>query len=492
MRGRYVALSYVWGEAQPHRTTKLNLFWYKLRIDPADLPPTILDAIRVTRALGVDLLWVDGLCIVQDSEKDMHHELARMRDVYRNAYLTIDAASATRVSEGFLGDRELYPIPDAVLPFICPSGKPVEQAANGTQLGMVYVTVEEDAWYVTYDDPDDPEVIHTASRGWCLQERLLSTRSLVFTSKTLKLRCHTRTHNVGGAYHYDGLDAARIPKAVFHPDHHIARYSDEWKHIHKTWLNIVWDYSRAKLTNPADKLIAISAVAEMFAPFLGEDYVAGLWRPSLLHDLLWQTDPETPRGRPAEYRGPSWSWASTDEPVLWRYPSLAGDCLAEVVKCTVTLKNEQLPFGPAIGASLILRSPILPCKWLGDQDVDRRTPMRWLSVDYSFPAPFALRDKDFQIDEDPSLSEVSEVWFVPLLIQKVDSGSSWLEGLAVTRADPDVWPRSGEQGQGDVYRRVGITWCDIDWDTVLFEDVEGWDQLRAMLARLPKVDIELV
>ncbi|KAI0653356.1 heterokaryon incompatibility protein-domain-containing protein [Cubamyces menziesii] len=113
MRGTYIALSYVWGEDQPHRTTEMNLSSYKVKIDPAILPRTILDAIHVTRALGIYLLWIDSLCIVQDSEKDLHHELARMRDVYRHAYLTIDAASAAKVSEGFLQDWDLNPMPDA-------------------------------------------------------------------------------------------------------------------------------------------------------------------------------------------------------------------------------------------------------------------------------------------------------------------------------------------------------------------------------------------
>ncbi|KAI0653372.1 heterokaryon incompatibility protein-domain-containing protein [Cubamyces menziesii] len=507
VRGTYIALSYVWGEDQPHRTTELNLFWYKLRIDPAELPQTILDAIHVTRALGIDLLWVDGLCIVQDSDQDMHHELARMRDVYRNAYLTIDARSAAKVSEGFLQDRKLDPMPLAVLPFISPPGEPVEQPAGEAQLGIVYVTpAQKHTEYYTYGsfglgDPDN----HTGHRGWCLQERLLSTRMLVFNSKTLQLRCHTRTHNVGGARHYGDHDAARIPDAVFHPDRHIARHSGEWKAIHTAWLKIVEDYARAKLTNPADKLIAISAVAEMFAPILGPEYIAGLWRPSLLHDLLWYSVGNTPRRRPTGYRGPSWSWASTDRSVTWEGINEHADWWAEVVKCTVTLKSEQLPFGPVIGASLILRLPILPCKWLVDQDVDGPTPMQRLSdsrserlvtrlrlsIDYSFPAPFALFRGNFEIDGDPSLSEVSEVWFVPLAIKKGGGGSSRLQGLAVTRVDPDIWPRSGEQGQGDVYRRVAITSCYIIWDRYSFKHAEGWDQLRAILSQLT-VDIELV
>ena len=494
MCGTYIALSYVWGERAPaYRTTEAKLSLYKVRIDPAELPQTILDAIHVTHALGIDLLWVDGLCIIQDSDQDMHHELARMQHVYRNAYVTIDAASAAKVSDGFLQDRDsLEFIPDAVLPFICPPGEPVEQPAGEAQLGMVYATLEGDFWYSTSENPDDPDN-HTALRGWCLQERLLSTRSLVFTSRTLKLRCHTRTQNVGGAYHDKGGDTARLPKAVFYPDNHIACHSDDWKHIHETWLKIVCDYTRTKLSNPEDKLIAVSAVAEMFAPFLGPEYVAGLWRPCLLTELLWKLDGKTPCRRPTEYCGPSWSWASTDKPVLWYDDYMLGHSLAEVVKCTVILKNERLPFGPVIGASLILRSPIFPCKWLGDQDVDGPNYMQRLYVDYSLPAPFVLMSRIYGFDEDSALEllEAPEVWFVPLLWEQGKSSSSEYIGLIVTRADPDVWRRSGAQGQGDVYRRVDRSTCEITLDVKGRTGIE-WTQVWATLTESLAADIELV
>ena len=79
MYGLYVALSYVWGKDQSgYCTTEGNLAAHMERIDVAILPQTIQDAIRVTTALGVRFLWVDRLCIVQDSSSDLHHELNRM------------------------------------------------------------------------------------------------------------------------------------------------------------------------------------------------------------------------------------------------------------------------------------------------------------------------------------------------------------------------------------------------------------------------------
>ncbi|KAI0653373.1 heterokaryon incompatibility protein-domain-containing protein [Cubamyces menziesii] len=491
MRGTYIALSYVWGDRAPaYRTTQSNLSRYTVKIDVV-LPQTILDAINVTRALGVYLLWIDGLCIVQDSEKDMHHELARMRDVYRNAYVTIDASSAAKVSEGFLQDRKLLLMPYAILPFISPPSQ-----SDGAQLGMVCVSQSGFRYSTSRDDEGSPDVNHTAFRGWCLQERLISTRLLAFTSQTLQLRCHTRTHNVGGAHH-DGLcDAARLPEAVFYPHRHVACQSDEWADIHRGWWSVVRDYSLCKLSNPSDKLIAISAVAEMFAPTLGSGYIAGLWRHSLLYDLLWLSDdsqyPCSPR--PTRYRGPSWSWASTDNPVSCWYRHKHVDWLAEVVKCTIALQNEQLPFGPVTGASLILRSPILPCKWFVDEDVDG-IPTRRLSIELPFSSPFALEREEFRFDEDISLLEECEAWFVPLLIRDLSS-SVELSGPVVTRAEIGVWRRAGAQGEGDVYRRIGMASRGIRLDMGPWSDTDNEQielrRIRAMISQIPRVDIEFV
>lgn len=117
----YVALSYVWGnEGQLHRLTSENLSKYLVGIDPLLLPPTITDAIHVTHTvLRVRFLWIDSVCIIQDSREDKHREVAKMRDVYDYAFLTIDAANAASVSQGFLHDGQPLDSSRAI-PFICP------------------------------------------------------------------------------------------------------------------------------------------------------------------------------------------------------------------------------------------------------------------------------------------------------------------------------------------------------------------------------------
>jgi hypothetical protein len=55
--------------------------------------------------MGIDYIWIDCLCILQDSRADWEQEAARMVDVYSNAYLTLVASRAKHCGEGFLGPR---------------------------------------------------------------------------------------------------------------------------------------------------------------------------------------------------------------------------------------------------------------------------------------------------------------------------------------------------------------------------------------------------
>ncbi|KAI2828377.1 hypothetical protein CBS133816_5579 [Aspergillus niger] len=104
---RYVCLSYCWGGIQPNMTTTSRLDSYLAGIDTTEISETILDAIRVSLAMGYQYLWVDALCIVQDCEPDKIVELGKMASIYSGAILTICVMSAKSATEGFL--RQAYP-----------------------------------------------------------------------------------------------------------------------------------------------------------------------------------------------------------------------------------------------------------------------------------------------------------------------------------------------------------------------------------------------
>ncbi|KAH7237305.1 heterokaryon incompatibility protein-domain-containing protein, partial [Fusarium solani] len=99
----YIALSHCWGPkglpaaAKTSNATKDNRM-QGIRIE--DLPKSFRDAIAICHELGIRYLWIDSLCIIQQDKDDWEKECSRMRDVYRNSYLTISVARSRDSSEG--------------------------------------------------------------------------------------------------------------------------------------------------------------------------------------------------------------------------------------------------------------------------------------------------------------------------------------------------------------------------------------------------------
>jgi hypothetical protein len=105
---RWATLSYSWGGDQPHKTTRHNLERYVEAISLADMPQTIQDAVNVCRQLDISYIWIDSLCIVQGDSDDLSRELAQMPRIYQGSLVTIYAASARSVTEGFLQRRQFH------------------------------------------------------------------------------------------------------------------------------------------------------------------------------------------------------------------------------------------------------------------------------------------------------------------------------------------------------------------------------------------------
>jgi hypothetical protein len=137
-----------------------------------DLPKTFQDAVEVTRQLGKQYLWIDSLCIVQSLEEgvqteDWKVESKRMEIVFSSAYCTLAASSAEGSHEGFLKQR--------------PSSQPLQiETEDG---GRLYVSKEVDNFL------EDMEDAPLNKRGWVLQERILSRRTIHFGAKQTYFEC---------------------------------------------------------------------------------------------------------------------------------------------------------------------------------------------------------------------------------------------------------------------------------------------------------------
>lgn len=106
----YLALSYRWGGPQhiTLATSTMEAFCNGIKLDT--LPQTLKDAIEVTKGFNVRYLWVDALCIKQDSAEDKAMEISKMHQYYRNASVVIQPTGLKSVQDGFLRKKHKRPI----------------------------------------------------------------------------------------------------------------------------------------------------------------------------------------------------------------------------------------------------------------------------------------------------------------------------------------------------------------------------------------------
>jgi hypothetical protein len=369
-QGQYVALSHTWGKTPRLVTTRQTLEDLEMGIAVSFLPKTFQDAIQITRQLKIQYLWIDCLCIVQDPE-EWEKEAAAMTEVYRNAEITISASASSDSYSGCFVDRTNTTFPSlpsrslgiepasdphtpaggftlTVFPPRAP-GKPLRIHFSEDWLPGSLTARPQDARVGAFGkdiDPIAPEPL--SSRGWTLQERLLSRRIIHFASDQMYFECEAGMVSECGF---------KLPNSQFSMLNCVAAELSPpstgekgvsfvlGQHVdagggprrRRGWLSLVENYSKRQLSNAEDKLTAIAGVARYLADATGDTYLGGLWRRRLLEDLFWrvQTHEEWVErvegdgfilvaktgaligsvSRPAEYRAPSWSWASIDAPV---------------------------------------------------------------------------------------------------------------------------------------------------------------------------------
>ena len=111
---RYACLSHCWGGEQPLKLTKDTAGELANGLPVEDLPPTFRDAVTVCGWLDIRYLWIDSLCILQDSKDDWSTQSFQMRSIFKNAYLTIAATYGSTCQCGLFNGRN--PV-TSVIPF---------------------------------------------------------------------------------------------------------------------------------------------------------------------------------------------------------------------------------------------------------------------------------------------------------------------------------------------------------------------------------------
>jgi hypothetical protein len=308
---RYVSLSHCWGKKPIIRLLQSNLDQLYRRIDFADLSKTFQDSVILTRRLGYSYIWIDSLCIIQDSSDDWAHESTIMGDVYRNSVFTISALGAKDGSEGCF--RRRNPL----------RTRPCFLGTDGNQSIYAHrhdLSVREwgDRPYSVVDNrfPETEEVEEVGylhRRAWVFQERVLAPRTLHFGKSTIAWQCleqEATEANPAGLYDKRFLSLLSSHKTSIWM---LERLTSEhqYRKFLEVWANLRLAYTSSSLTYHEDRLVAMLGLFNVIQSRMGFTFVAGLWRDFLLQELVWYTVGTSQISR-SMIRKPTWSWVSFD------------------------------------------------------------------------------------------------------------------------------------------------------------------------------------
>ncbi|KAF5005053.1 hypothetical protein FDECE_8469 [Fusarium decemcellulare] len=366
LRASYCALSYCWGKTRTIKTTKSTITKHKNSIRLQKLPATIRDAVLVTRYLGIRYLWVDAFCIIQDDANDWAQEAARMQFVYANAELTISSLVSSNSADGLFRPRRVrwpkpVPVP-ALLVEKLARRQDAGQAKSPTMFALV----------PTWLGVEAPRRGAVHSRGWTLQEQMLSHRILYFGDGMLHWECLSLYATEATPLKYMGYHAKEMPLETLGPLHTTwqARQqrlalrglsldpspeselgmavgtesaaqpgSASRRRIFRLWQELLTEYTTYRqLTHSSDRLQAFLGISSFIAPQLGCTFVSGVWDGDwFAESLCWDvhvpthyyedSDSEKPRYLPKYMpvpkvrtsTSPSWSWVSViGAPISYR------------------------------------------------------------------------------------------------------------------------------------------------------------------------------
>jgi Heterokaryon incompatibility protein (HET) len=356
-KARYLALSHCWGTTPTLPTTRLLSDKYERArggVPIYALPKTYRDAISVAKWFNAEYIWIDSLCIIQDSEEDWLKESVTMKDVYKNSLCTIAATAATNSSEGCFFRREI-------------------DFTRWTPMRIGWDSVAEGEYHCVYPNlwNDNVSEAPLNKRAWVLQERWLSPRVLHFARDQIYWECQ----ELSACERYPSGVSAEILHLL--EDQQLKRSTAPEV---GTWMKIAEDYSHRLLTRNSDKLIAMSGIAMELCERTRQEYICGLWKPHIEAQLCWRVKAELANGIPVvrskEYRAPSWSWLSIDGEISFPYKPNVGlnsdndgdggeKDFASLVK--IESVSTQLPndFTKTTSAVLTLRGFLQPVKWRG-------------------------------------------------------------------------------------------------------------------------------
>ena len=382
----YATLSYCWGQNDNFKLTVATEDALRRGIAPSDLPATIRDAIKVTKMLGLTYLWVDALCIRQDSASDWEDQSSKMAGIYEGCTIMIAPTQAADCSHGFLSRRQ------PSLEFrstSLPCAKHIQHPAAST---IVHIRsrprchdTASTAKSNSYHAADFNSTIYPLfTRAWCFQEHALAPRVLYVDKTEFSYSCRRgRICECNGPENWTlgGFDDIhQVSKASIQELRMASHFGQDLSadDVLRKWQDTTVQYSGRQLSFHRDKLTALSAIADIIPRGVLGDYVAGLWSYRLIDQLCWCIfGNRTPR--PEGNSAPSFSWASTVGVIWWLVSREDGDdCYYSTVTGWSAVAGGLNPFGEVERASVRMSGPLITARVV-ETGVDRKMRLHVVS-----------------------------------------------------------------------------------------------------------------
>jgi hypothetical protein len=294
----FVTLSYVWGDLNHFTTTEDNLNRLKKRgafsreCFARFIPETIAHSIALVPLLEERFLWVDALCIVQDSDTTKIDEINKMAAIYASSVLTIIAGDGSDCHYGLRGIRQVSN-PRHIEQNIEPFGP------KDALVGAIFNRAHEVLYLSTHRE-----------RAWTFQESIFAKRRLIFQKGSVRWMCSESLWDED----LHSLDLDDSPKnrsySILRQDQCFPSFS---------LLSVaVNTFNRRELMYPEDAISAITGFLNILSQTFDGGFLFGI--PEAFFDiaLLWEPTPDMMRRKPMRKREnltpslqiPTWSWAA--------------------------------------------------------------------------------------------------------------------------------------------------------------------------------------
>ncbi|KAH7328979.1 heterokaryon incompatibility protein-domain-containing protein [Stachybotrys elegans] len=454
----YVALSHCWGKEHLIRLLLNNEAEFRQgKIE--GFPKTFLDAIQVTRQLGYRYIWIDSLCIIQDSKEDWEEQAKTMARIYSNSAFTIAALKSSGSREGcFTTERN-------------PLGL---RTLHVDHLGISVVKGRPESLWEMEVGIMGRAASPLHSRAWVVQERYSSPRTLLYGKHGIYWECRCAQASEG---YYRKVDPdgqynrktwlQRLARSRTDQDDEYSEHS--WM---KHWLGLLRAYSACELTVKTDKIIAVTGLISEIERLSDHDRkcILGIWNHDLPRMLLWSHQDTELSGRLHNWM-PSWSWASIEGACGYMVPSGKVDYRAEVTIDETCTPPALIITSLRIAVEQDEQVSVFDPFDEGDEEEEEPNTLDDYCALIVKPGEGQSRD----LDLDPY------TWFPDCGKPDAENPLYLVQVLRFLSSEPETWaswclvvtPNDG----GDTYKRVGL--CIVRFSSLQDDPFEKLGSIEA-------------